>query len=102
LEKVAADEELQAKMQKATNPDEAYAIASAVQDGFSKEEFVEVMQALNAQNANELSEDDLNKVAGGKLLTNNNRCSSLNERITTNNSVYSTSYVPSVAKSAAV
>ena len=69
LEKVANDEELQAKMQKATNPDEAYAIASAVQDGFTKEEFVEVMQALNAQAANEISEDDLNKVAGGRVNT---------------------------------
>jgi predicted ribosomally synthesized peptide with nif11-like leader len=67
LKKVADDEELQAKMQKATNPDEAYAIASAVQDGFTKEEFVETMQAINAQTDKELSEDDLAQVAGGSF-----------------------------------
>jgi predicted ribosomally synthesized peptide with nif11-like leader len=67
LEKVANDEELQAKMQKATNPDEAYAIASSVQDGFTKEEFVAVMQELNAQTDQELSDDDLEQVAGGKI-----------------------------------
>ena len=52
-------------MQKAANPDEAYAVASAVQDGFTKQEFVEVMQAINAQAANEISDDDLAQVAGG-------------------------------------
>jgi predicted ribosomally synthesized peptide with nif11-like leader len=67
LEKVSTDEELLAKMQKATNPDEAYAIASSVQDGFTKEEFIEAMQELNAQTNQELSDDDLEQVAGGKL-----------------------------------
>jgi predicted ribosomally synthesized peptide with nif11-like leader len=67
LEKVANDEELQAKMQKATNPDEAYAIASGVQDGFTKEEFVEAMKELNAQTDQEVSDDDLEQVAGGKI-----------------------------------
>jgi predicted ribosomally synthesized peptide with nif11-like leader len=68
LKKIADDEELQAKMQKAANPDEAYAIASAVQDGFTKEEFVEAMQALNAQTSQELSDEDLAQVAGGGIL----------------------------------
>ena len=66
LAKLAQDEELQAKMEAATSPEEAYAIASAVQSGFSKEEFVQVMSAIKNQNTEELSDDDLEKVAGGK------------------------------------
>lgn len=67
LEKFSQDEELQAKMQEATNPDEAYAIASAAQGGFTKEEFVEVMTELKKQTSEEISDDDLEQVAGGKV-----------------------------------
>ena len=67
LTKVLQDEELQAKMQAAENLDEAYAIASSVQSGFTKEEFVAEMEEF--QNAiaddEELSEDDLKALAGG-------------------------------------
>ena len=52
LQKVTADEELQVKMQACNNPDEAYTIASSVQDGFTKEEFVEELTKLNEKITN--------------------------------------------------
>ncbi len=49
------------------SPEEAYAIASSVQDGFTFEEFVDAMTKLRdsmSQNA-ELTDEDLAKAAGG-------------------------------------
>ena len=67
LQKVAADESLQEKMQSLTNMDDAYAFASSLQDGFTKEEFVEVMAKLreSASADDELTDDDLAGAAGG-------------------------------------
>lgn len=67
IKKLAADEELQAKLAAAKDPDEAYAVASSAQDGFSKEEIMEVMTELrNSVDADpELSDEDLLHVAGG-------------------------------------
>ena len=67
IQKVAEDEELQQKMQACKSPEEAYAIASSVQDGFTFEEFVDAMTKLHdsmSQNA-ELTDEDLAKAAGG-------------------------------------
>ena len=62
LKKVEQDEALAAKFQGVTNPDEAYALAASVQDGFTKEEFISAMEQINN---GELSQDDLAAMAGG-------------------------------------
>jgi len=62
LQKVEKDEALAAKFQGITNPDEAYALAASVQDGFTKEEFISAMEQINN---GELSQDDLAAMAGG-------------------------------------
>ena len=65
LEKLEADPELQRKLSQAANPDEAYVIASSIQQGFTKEEFIEEMTKIkNAMDEN-LSDEDLAKSAGG-------------------------------------
>ena len=67
LQKIAEDKELQHKMMECKSPEEAYAIASSVQDGFTFEEFVDAMTKLRdsmSQNA-ELTDEDLAKAAGG-------------------------------------
>ena len=67
IQKVAADESLQAKMKSFTDLDKAYEYAITIQDGYTKEEFSEVMSKLskNIPDADELSDDDLASVAGG-------------------------------------
>lgn len=67
IQKIAEDKELQHKMMECKSPEEAYAIASSVQDGFTFEEFVDAMTKLYdsmSQNA-ELTDEDLAKAAGG-------------------------------------
>jgi len=65
LEKLSADEELQAKLSQVRDPDEAYALASSVQDGFTKEEFIEDMTKIKEALDENLSDEDLAKSAGG-------------------------------------
>ena len=67
IQKVAADESLQAKMQAFTDMDEAYEFATSIQGGFTKEEFTDIMLKLSEKlnNDDELSDDDLASVAGG-------------------------------------
>ena len=62
FQKVQEDEVLAAKFKSITNPDEAYALAASVQDGFTKEEFISAMEQLNNS---DLSKDDLAAIAGG-------------------------------------
>ena len=62
LKKIEGDEALAARFQGVTNPDEAYAIAASVQDGFTKEEFVAAMEGIRN---GELSDADLAKMSGG-------------------------------------
>ena len=62
LKKIEGDEALAARFQGVTNPDEAYAIAASVQDGFTKEEFIAAMDAIRND---ELSDADLKSLAGG-------------------------------------
>ena len=69
LQKLADDEALQAQFKAIENPDKAYELAANVQGGFSKDEFVEAMKELKSQMSRDLSDDDLEKAAGGNLLT---------------------------------
>ena len=64
LEKAAQAPELLAKMSVIQDPDEAYRLASSVQDGFTKEEFITAMKEFAAVNG-DLTADDLKKFAGG-------------------------------------
>ena len=67
LQKVAGDEALAAKLEACKSPDEAYALASSVVEGFTKEEFISVMEKIKAatENGAELSDEDISKMAGG-------------------------------------
>lgn len=65
LQKLAADEALQAQFKAITNPDKAYELAASVQGGFTKEEFAQAMKELKANMSRDLSDDDLEKAAGG-------------------------------------
>ena len=65
LEKVEASPELQAQFAQIRNPEEAYKLASSVQDGFTKEEFVSEMTKLYEAQIADLSDEDIAKVAGG-------------------------------------
>ena len=71
MQKVAEDESLQAKMQAFTDMDEAYEFASSIQDGFTKEEFTDIMKKLSEKMSDngELSDDDLASIAGGVSTT---------------------------------
>ena len=62
LKKIEQDEALAAKFQGVTNPDEAYALAASVQDGFTQEEFISAMEQINN---GELSKEDLAALSGG-------------------------------------
>ena len=65
LEKVAADQELQAKFAQIKDVDEAYSLASSLQSGFTKEEFVTEMRKIKEAMDENLSDEDLAKSAGG-------------------------------------
>ena len=67
FQKVSADEKIQAKMKSFTDIDEAYEYATTVQDGYSKEEFEAVMVEITKGSTinDEISDDDLENVAGG-------------------------------------
>ena len=65
LEKLGADEKLQAKFAEVKDPDEAYALASGIQDGFTKEEFITEMTKLKKAMDENLTDEDLAKSAGG-------------------------------------
>ena len=66
--KILNDTELEKNLQACKSPEEAYAFASSVQEGFTYEEFVEAMTKLYEvanQDEIELSDEDLAKAAGG-------------------------------------
>ena len=65
LEKVEKSPELQAKFSKIRDPEEAYKLASTIQDGFTKDEFISEMKKLYEATIADLSEEDIAKVAGG-------------------------------------
>ena len=65
LNKLAQDEETQKKLSACRDPEEAYQIAHAIQDGFTREEFIETMKSLHDQAAQDLNADDLAKTSGG-------------------------------------
>ncbi len=65
LEKLARDEEAQKKLAAVRTPEEAYAIASALHGGYTKEELIEAMMTMKGTENADLSDADLSKAAGG-------------------------------------
>ena len=67
LKKLSEDEELCAKLESAGDSDKAYEIAKTIQEGFTKEEFVDAMTRINNSISadGEINDDDLISVAGG-------------------------------------
>ena len=68
LAKVEQDQELQAKFAQLRDPEEAYRLATSVQEGFTKEEFATEMMRLYEEATRDLSEEDIAMVAGGQKL----------------------------------
>jgi len=66
LELLSQDEETMAKLYIIRDPDEAYALVTSIHGGYTKEEFIETMTAINDSINQDISSDDLNKVAGGR------------------------------------
>ena len=64
LQKVEKDEALAAKLSAIRSPDEAYALAASVQEGFTKEEFVTAMEGIRN---GDLSDADLARMSGGVI-----------------------------------
>ena len=54
-----------AKLQAITDPDEAYALVSSIQGGFTKEEFIDTMKKIQAAAEGELSDEEVAAAAGG-------------------------------------
>lgn len=69
LKKATEDEEIQKRMMACKSPEEAYAVASSVQEGFTFEEFTETMTKINELSSKELSDEDLAAAAGGAVST---------------------------------
>ena len=65
LEKVEQSPELQAQFAQIRDPEEAYKLATSVQDGFTKDEFIAEMKKLYEAAIQDLSDEDIAKVAGG-------------------------------------
>ena len=65
MEKLAQDQDMQAKFYQLRDPDVAYKLASSLQEGFTKDEFITEMKRLYEETTKDLSPEDLEKVAGG-------------------------------------
>ena len=65
LEKVEQSPELQAKFDQIRDPDEAYKLAASIQGGFTKDEFITEMKKIYEETIQDLSDEDVAKIAGG-------------------------------------
>lgn len=67
LKNLNENEELSNKMKESASPKEAYAFACTIADGYTMEEFTDCMKKIknSKQNAEELTEEDLEQVSGG-------------------------------------
>lgn len=65
LEKLSADQELQTKFSQIKDVDEAYALASSIQSGFTKDEFITEMTKIKEAMEEDLTDADLAKSSGG-------------------------------------
>ena len=66
FEKLGKDEAALAKLKTITDPDEAYALVSSIQGGYTKEEFIGIMKKIaEVTQEGELSDEDVSAAAGG-------------------------------------
>ncbi len=65
LEKLSQDEEAQKKLSAIRDPEEAYQLVTSIHGGYTKEEFIAVATSIQNQLNQDLSEEDMTKVAGG-------------------------------------
>ncbi len=65
LEKIAGSEELQAKFAALASPEEAWELAKTLQEGFTKEEFLEAARMIAEAENGDISDEDLAATAGG-------------------------------------
>ena len=66
LEKVEADQDLQAKFSQIKDVDEAYDLANSIQPGFTEEEFITEMTRIKEAMDEDLTDEDMAKSAGGR------------------------------------
>ena len=64
MARIAGSEELQAKFAELDTLEKAYEFACTLQGGFTKEEFLDAVEALNNENG-DISDEDLAAAAGG-------------------------------------
>ena len=69
FEKLSKDEAVLAKLKEIKDPDEAYKLVSAIQGGFTKEEFFEAAKKINTAAEGELSDEEVSAAAGGGFWT---------------------------------
>ena len=69
LEKLAADQELQARFSQLKDPDQAYELASSIQSGCTREEFITERTKIKEAMEEDLTDDDLAKSSGGDTET---------------------------------
>ncbi len=67
LKNLDENKELSEKMKACASPEEAYAFASTIIDGYTQEEFVACMTNIKSktEDSNELTDNDLDQVSGG-------------------------------------
>ena len=65
LELLSEDEEAMKKLSAIRDPDEAYALVTSIHGGYTKEEFIETMTAINNNINQDIAADDLSMAAGG-------------------------------------
>ena len=65
LTRIAESEELQAKFAELDTPEKAYEFAKSLQDGFTQEEFLDAVAALNEADEGDISDEALAAAAGG-------------------------------------
>ena len=68
LTQIAESEELQAKFAGLDTPEKAYELAKTLQDGFTKEEFLEAVKSISELDEGDLSDEDLAAAAGGEAI----------------------------------
>ena len=65
LTKITESEELQAKFAGLDTPEKAYELAKTLQDGFTKEEFLEAAKEIAEAQTEDISDEELAAAAGG-------------------------------------
>ena len=65
LTRIAESDELQAKFAGLDTPEKAYELAKTLQDGFTKEEFLEAAKEIAEAQSGDISDEELASAAGG-------------------------------------